>query len=312
MRQSARASPGAGMAARTRLIRRSLLVTVPSFSPHVLAGRSTSAYAAVAVPTKASCTTTKGQRSSAARTSVWSGIDCAGFVQAIHNAWISPRAAASNISTAVLPGVDGTCRRPTAARLRRGVRHSQDHDAPTSGSPSRRPRARPSRWADPSATTAPHPRGRSGPQPSAGRSARCSSPCRWCFDSNPGSTSTTWPATSRTSARLRARVSRRRRIAAPPTAAWCREPAPSAHRNLRCARKRTRGRSSPPRSLRAACRGRAPRRCRAGSPGADRRTRRFQCAAGRRRRCASPGSRRARLRGGGTGPGAPTPCSTRR
>jgi hypothetical protein len=38
--QSARASPGAGTAARTRLMRRSLLVTVPAFSPQRLAGNS--------------------------------------------------------------------------------------------------------------------------------------------------------------------------------------------------------------------------------------------------------------------------------
>ena len=43
MRQSSRASPGGAIAARTRLMRRSLLVTVPSFSAQVLAGSSTSA-----------------------------------------------------------------------------------------------------------------------------------------------------------------------------------------------------------------------------------------------------------------------------
>ena len=41
--QSARASPGGGTAARTRLIRRSELVTVPSFSPQLEAGSSRSA-----------------------------------------------------------------------------------------------------------------------------------------------------------------------------------------------------------------------------------------------------------------------------
>ncbi|EXI73707.1 MAG: hypothetical protein AW07_02393 [Candidatus Accumulibacter sp. SK-11] len=49
--QSARACPGAATAARTRLIRRSLLVTVPSFSPQLLAGSSRSAKSAVAVLT---------------------------------------------------------------------------------------------------------------------------------------------------------------------------------------------------------------------------------------------------------------------
>ena len=48
MRQSCRASPGAGTAGRTRLMRRSLLVTVPSFSPQVVAGSSRSAKSQVA------------------------------------------------------------------------------------------------------------------------------------------------------------------------------------------------------------------------------------------------------------------------
>ena len=39
-------------------------------------------------------------------------MDCAGLVQAIHNALISPSAAASNISTAVLPGFAGTSAMP--------------------------------------------------------------------------------------------------------------------------------------------------------------------------------------------------------
>jgi hypothetical protein len=46
------------MAACTRLMRRSLLVTVPSFSPQVVAGNSRSAKPQVAVVAKASCTTT--------------------------------------------------------------------------------------------------------------------------------------------------------------------------------------------------------------------------------------------------------------
>ena len=106
--QSSRASPGATTAGRTRLIRRSLLVTVPSFSPQVVAGSSRSAKAQVAVVANASCTTTNSQRSRARRTVAWSGIDWAGLVQAIQSALISPAAAASNISTAVLPGRAGT------------------------------------------------------------------------------------------------------------------------------------------------------------------------------------------------------------
>ena len=49
MAQSCRVLPGAGTAGRTRLMRRSLLVTVPSFSPQVVAGSSRSAKAQVAV-----------------------------------------------------------------------------------------------------------------------------------------------------------------------------------------------------------------------------------------------------------------------
>ena len=41
--QSCRDSPSGASAARTREMRRSELVTVPSFSPHVVAGSSTSA-----------------------------------------------------------------------------------------------------------------------------------------------------------------------------------------------------------------------------------------------------------------------------
>ena len=104
MRQSARTSPGAGTAARTRVMRRSLLVTVPSFSPQAAAGSSQSAKAAVSLVAKASCTTTSSARSSARRTVRWSGRLCAGLVQTIHRALMAPSAAAWNISTAVLPG----------------------------------------------------------------------------------------------------------------------------------------------------------------------------------------------------------------
>ncbi|MDT4836249.1 hypothetical protein FQZ97_699370 [compost metagenome] len=113
--QSLRAWPGAGTAGRTREMRRSLLVTVPSFSPQVVAGSSRSAKAQVAVVAKASWTTTNSARSSARRTVAWSGIDCAGLVQAIHSARISPSAAAWNISTAVLPGASGTEGTPHSA-----------------------------------------------------------------------------------------------------------------------------------------------------------------------------------------------------
>jgi hypothetical protein len=73
IRQSARAWPGAGNRARWREIRRSELVTVPSFSPQARAGSLTSAKAVVSVSTQ-SDTTTNGQRSSASRTRPASGI----------------------------------------------------------------------------------------------------------------------------------------------------------------------------------------------------------------------------------------------
>ncbi len=64
---------------------------------------------------KASCTTTNSARCRARRTVVWSGMDCAGLVQAIHRALICPSAAASNISTAVRPGWAGTSATPHSA-----------------------------------------------------------------------------------------------------------------------------------------------------------------------------------------------------
>jgi hypothetical protein len=73
----------------------------------------------------------------------WSGIDCAGLVQAIHSALISPSAAAWNISTAVLPGFSGTEGTPhsaaTSARCwgwpGRGARDSRLARPPTSRPP---------------------------------------------------------------------------------------------------------------------------------------------------------------------------------
>ena len=61
------------------------------FSPQVVAGSSRSAYSQVAVVAKASCTTTNSARCSARRTVAWSGMDCAGLVQAIHSALICRR-----------------------------------------------------------------------------------------------------------------------------------------------------------------------------------------------------------------------------
>ena len=104
MRQSGSAFPGGGTAARTREMRRSEFVTVPSFSPQVAAGSSTSAKATVSVSAKASCTTTSSACRSAWRTASMRGRECAGLVQAIQTALTLPSAKASNMSTAARPG----------------------------------------------------------------------------------------------------------------------------------------------------------------------------------------------------------------
>jgi hypothetical protein len=156
MAQSARASPGGGTAARTRLMRRSELVTVPSFRPswrrqqHIGEG-------AVSVSAKASCTTTN----SAAAAPRAPGPGRAGLRRVgagdPQRLDLAAAAPASNISTAVLPGVSGTSARPTVAPLRRGARGWPGRGARRAGWPARRPRARPWRWA-----------GRSAKRPGAG------------------------------------------------------------------------------------------------------------------------------------------------
>lgn len=89
-------------------MRRSELVTMPSFSPQLAAGSSRSANWQVSLVAKASCTTTKGQMASACCTSCWSGSDCAGLLQAIHRALIRPLRTASNSSMALSPGRSGS------------------------------------------------------------------------------------------------------------------------------------------------------------------------------------------------------------
>ncbi|CAB3632166.1 hypothetical protein LMG26685_00719 [Achromobacter mucicolens] len=111
-RQSGCASPGGAIAARTRLTRRSELVTVPDFSGQVAAGNTRSAWASVSVPAYASCTITNSARANAARTRAWSGSDCAGLVAAIHRTLMRPSATASNISSAVAPGASGRLSTP--------------------------------------------------------------------------------------------------------------------------------------------------------------------------------------------------------
>ena len=77
-------------------MRRSELVTVPSFSPHPVAGSSTWAQAVVSVFSMQSDTTTSSQRASARRTRSASGRLTTGLVAMIHTAFTAPRSIASN------------------------------------------------------------------------------------------------------------------------------------------------------------------------------------------------------------------------
>jgi hypothetical protein len=104
-----------GHGARTRLMARSELVTVPSFSPHGGGQQQVGVGAGFGVG--------EGflqHDEFAARERlvdrVWSGIDCAGLVQAIHTALTWPDVIASNSSTAVRPGFPGTSSTPHRAR----------------------------------------------------------------------------------------------------------------------------------------------------------------------------------------------------
>ena len=116
--QSGRASAGAGRKARWREMRRSELVTVPSFSPQPVAGSRTSAKALVSVFSMMSDVTTKGTFAIAAATPSASGNDTAGLVEITHSALICPSAQASNRSTAFSPGlvqIVGLCQNPCTA-----------------------------------------------------------------------------------------------------------------------------------------------------------------------------------------------------
>ena len=113
--QSCRAAPAGARKGRWRLIRRSELVTVPSFSPQPVAGRRTWARRVVSVSAIMSETTTKSQPLIAAATRSASGIETAGLVQMIQSALIRPSATAWNISTAFSPGlaaITGLCQKP--------------------------------------------------------------------------------------------------------------------------------------------------------------------------------------------------------
>ena len=102
--QSGLASPGSGRKARWREMRRSELVTVPSFSPQAAAGSSTCAPAfTVSFERTFSDTTNSSSLPSASRTAPARGSDTAGLVAITHSALISPRSIASNICTALRP-----------------------------------------------------------------------------------------------------------------------------------------------------------------------------------------------------------------
>ena len=111
-RQSGNASPGAERKARWRDMRRSELVTVPSFSPQAELGSSTSASAVVSVKRQTSETTTKGQLRIASRTRSASGMLSAGLVPMIHNALTRPSSTARKRSTALRPGFDAIVGEP--------------------------------------------------------------------------------------------------------------------------------------------------------------------------------------------------------
>ena len=83
MAKSLRASPGGSTAARTRDTRRSLLVYVPSFSPQIAAGSTTSARAVVGV-SNPSCTTSRSRRPRASSSTSRLGNDTGGLVAMIH------------------------------------------------------------------------------------------------------------------------------------------------------------------------------------------------------------------------------------
>ncbi len=86
-------------------MRRSELVTVPSFSPQAALGSSTSASAVVSVVRQTSETTTKGQLRIASRTRSASGMLSAGLVPIIHKAFTWPFSTARKRSTALRPGL---------------------------------------------------------------------------------------------------------------------------------------------------------------------------------------------------------------
>ena len=89
---------------RWREMRRSELVTVPSFSPQAAAGSRTWAKRAVSVLAVTSETTTNGQAVIAASTRRRPAWKPTGLVAMIHSALMRPSATAWNMSTAFRPG----------------------------------------------------------------------------------------------------------------------------------------------------------------------------------------------------------------
>ena len=144
--QSGRASPGASRNLRWREMRRSELVTVPSFSPQPAAGSTTCPKRVVSVGQQ-SDTATNGHAASAARTRPVRGRLAAGLVATIHSAFTRPSSTASNRSTALRPGRRRASARSRTAAACRGGPDRRSPDARRVGWPARRPRARPSRSA---------------------------------------------------------------------------------------------------------------------------------------------------------------------
>ncbi len=102
--QSGLASPGTGRKARWRVMRRSELVTVPSFSPQAAAGSRTCAPAStVSFDMTFSETTNSSSLRSASRMAPARGSDTAGLVAITHSALMRPASIASNICTALRP-----------------------------------------------------------------------------------------------------------------------------------------------------------------------------------------------------------------
>ncbi len=107
MRQSGIGVPSGEIFWPTRCTRPSTFVTLPSFSPHIAAGRNTSARFVLSV-TNASIAIVKPTASSAARASVWSGQSSDGSVPRSMSACTRPSFAAPRIPIASRPRCCGT------------------------------------------------------------------------------------------------------------------------------------------------------------------------------------------------------------